>query len=287
MKSLLILVFAFVVSQNILADDIFIKAGNRANDNTEINLISSDNSKTVIDVKLNGFYNKKIDIQGNLFDNIFLQDFVSLGNEGQAALPTITKMIAIPNFKKVRVVINNSQSSTFESFDVVPYQPLPLRNTNGISNTFVKDNSYYASNKNFPLNIVSIKEIAVMRDYRIAVVTINPVQYNPAKKQLKVYTDINFELRYEGYSNVNNVTYQEQGISKSFRNIYKQVIFNYTDNNSFTVAPNMIVIVSDSLYNGVLPYANWKNKKGIKTVIKRESEISGSTDPSAQQIKDY
>jgi len=290
MKSLiLILISLFTFNEEILSDDLFIKAGNRAQNNDEINLVSSDNSKTVIQVSINGFYNRKTDQAGITYDNIYLKDHVSLGNEGQAALPVITKMIAIPNYKDVKIIINNAGSQIFNSFDVIPYQTPPLRNTNGISVNFKKDNGYYSSDKNYPENIVSIREIAVMRDHRIAVISINPVQYNPALRQLKVYTDIDFELKYEGYSDVNNVSYSSVGISKSFRNLYRQVIFNYNESgdNTFTVAPEMVVIVPDSLESSIMPYVNWKNKKGIKTTVKRRSEISGAPFPTALQIKDY
>ena len=288
MKSILLILAVFLLcSENILADDLFLKAGNRSRNANEINLLRSDNSGTVIDVKINGFYNRKTDLAGMTYDNIYLKDFVSLSDAGKAALPTITKMISIPNYKDVKIIINNTESEIFNSFNVIPYQTPALRNTNGISEDFQKDNSFYSSNKNYPENIVSIKEIAVMRDYRIAVVTINPVQYNPVLKQIKVYTDINFELKYEGYSGINNISYPSQGITKSFSNIYKQVIFNYTEDNTFTVAPKMVVIVPDSLESSIMPYVQWKMKKGIKTVIKRRSAISGLPNPTALEIKAY
>ncbi|MEO8664748.1 MAG: C25 family peptidase propeptide domain-containing protein, partial [Ignavibacteria bacterium] len=271
----LILVFtiSFVFAANIFARDTFIKAGNKAANENEIRLISSDAQKTSIEVNINGFYNKRIELSGSVYDNIYLKEFVSLGDAGQASLPVITKMIAIPNYKDVKVVITSSDHQTFGSYDIIPYQTPALRNTNGISDIFKKDNSYYSSNKYYPDNIVSIKEISVMRDYRIAVVTINPVQYNPTTKQVKVYSRINFDLKYEGYSDVNNVTYSVNGLSKSFQAMYKQLIFNYReDNSTFTAAPSMIIIASDSLYNSVQPLSEWKTKKGIKTVIKKTSE---------------
>ncbi len=288
MNSILLILAVFLLcSENIFADDLFIKTGNRSRNANEINLLRSDNTGTVIDVKINGFYNRKTDLAGMTYDNIYLKDFVSLSDAGKAALPTITKMISIPNYKDVKIIINNTESEIFNSFNVIPYQTPALRNTNGIADDFQKDNSFYSSNKNYPENIVSIKEIAVMRDYRIAVVTINPVQYNPVLKQIKVYTDINFELKYEGYSGINNISYPSQGITKSFSSIYKQVIFNYREDNSFTVAPKMVVIVPDSLESSIMPYVNWKMKKGIKTVIKRRSAISGLPNPTALEIKAY
>ncbi len=288
MKSLTILLSLFIfVTKPVSADDIFVKAGNRLQNRNEIKLISSDNYSTKIDIRINGFYNRKTMEAGKTFDNIYLEDFVSLGNEGQAALPVITKMIAIPDHKDVKIIINKSDSQIFGSYDVIPYQTPALRNTNDKSVLFSRDISFYSENKNYPENIVSIKEFAVMRDYRIAVVTINPVQYNPALRQIKVYTDINFELRYEGNSDVNNISYPSQTISKSFKNLYRQVIFNYKEDNSFTAAPKMVVIVPDSLESSIMPYVNWKNKKGIRTFIKRRSQISGAENPSAAEIKEY
>ena len=80
-------------------------------------------------------------------------------------------MIAIPNYKDVKIIINSPVSQIFNSFDVIPYQTPPLRNTACISVNFKKDNGYYSSDKYYPEKIVSIKEIAVMRDHRIAVIT--------------------------------------------------------------------------------------------------------------------
>ncbi|MEO8446673.1 MAG: C25 family cysteine peptidase [bacterium] len=287
MRSALLILSMIILPAIISAQDIFIKAGNRQSNTNEITLISTDNSKTVIDVKVNGFYNKKVTAVGQQFDNVSLKDFVSLGIPGQSALPTITKFISIPNHKNITININSADKQVFDSYNVLPYQTPPLRNSNGISQAFEKDDSYYSLNKDLPENIVSIKEIAVMRDHRIAVVTINPVQYNPSTGDLTVYTDINFELRYEGSSDVNNITFPSQGVSKSFRNIYKNVIFNYTPDNTFTTPPSMLIIVADSLYTNIIPYAQWKNKKGIKTQIAKRSEIAATNFPTSDEIKDY
>ena len=167
-SSLLIAALMLLFSGNVFSDEIFIKAGDRESNGTEIKLVNSDNSKTSIDVKVNGFYSKSIDINGTSYDNIYLKELVSLGTPGQAALPTITKFISIPNYKNVKIIVLNAESQNFNSYNVLPYQTPPLRNTNGVSNVFEKDNSYYSSNKNFPDEIVSVKEIAILRDHIVA-----------------------------------------------------------------------------------------------------------------------
>jgi hypothetical protein len=279
-----IIALVLLINSNSYADD-FIKAGNRADNDTKVNLLSSDNNRTVVNVEVNGFYNKNVNVENNSYNNVYLEGYTSIGETGAPSLPVITKYIAIPDYKDVRVQIESTVSEEFTSYDVIPYQAPPSRNTNGVNTTFIKDNGAYSLNAYAPSQIVSVKEIAVMRDYRIAVVTIHPVQYNPVEGKLKVYTDIKFSLNYEGYSDVNNVG-STAPKSAVFSNFYKSTIFNYREDAS-TASPRMLIITNDNLYNGVVPFAAWKNSKGIFTTIIKLTDIGSGPTPTGQQIKDY
>lgn len=280
-----ILALVILTQTSAYADD-FIKAGNRANNDTKVSLVSSDDNRTVVSVEVNGFYNKNINIDNHNYNNVYLDGYVSLGETGSPSLPVITKYIAIPDHKNVRVQIENAVSQEFSSYDVIPYQVPPSRNINAVTPSFVKDNNAYSVNSYSPSQIVSVKEIAVMRDYRIAVVTIQPVQYNPVSGKLNVYTDIKFSLNYEGYSDVNNAG--NTGLkSKVFENFYKSTIFNYQPDGSVTASPKMLIITNDNLYSGVLPLAAWKNSKGIFTTVVKLTDIGSGANPTGQQIKDY
>ena len=77
MKSLILMLLSlFTLNKEILPDDLFVKAGNSAQNNNEISLVSSDNYKTVIHVSINGFYNRKTDQAGITYDNIYIKDHV-------------------------------------------------------------------------------------------------------------------------------------------------------------------------------------------------------------------
>ncbi|MBS1518845.1 MAG: T9SS type A sorting domain-containing protein [Bacteroidetes bacterium] len=279
---ILLMPAAFLYSNNS-----YIKTGNSPAGKNEIRLISSDNSRTVISVIVDGFHSETKFIGGKNYDKISVDGYNSPGITGQASLPVLTKMISIPNYKNVTVKILGTEFSKFKVNIIIPDQDFPLRNSKARADGFSLDENYYSVNSDLPAEVVSVKEIAVFRDYRIAVISINPVRYNPVNKEIKVYSKIDFELAYDGYSSVNNVTNPRQERSKIFDNIYRQVIFNYSSDNTFLVAPKMLIITPDSLYNSILPLAEWKNQKGIKTTIALRSEINANGNPTSDEIKNF
>lgn len=284
------LILLLLPLHSIFANGKYIPTSKNSDVKNEVRLISSDNNNTVISVRVAGYSIVERSVTGENFDAINIEGYTSLGNTGQASLPVMTKMISIPNFKNVSIKILNSSEKNYSVNKIYPSQEFPLRNSNAEVKDFSYDKNYYTSDKNYPSEIVSIKEIAVMRDHRVAVISINPVRYNPAKNEMTVYDEIEFELVYDGYSNVNNVTNSVYSRSKSFENIYKNTIFNYgsiNNDNTFLIAPKMLILTADSLYNSILPFAEWKNQKGIKTTVTLRSEINANGNPTSTEIKNY
>lgn len=276
-------IFIVVISSfYILVSSVF--AGNEAN----INVISNDAVKTAINVTVSGINSeKKMAPDGITYDFVSLSNYNSLGNVGEASLPVITKFVQIPDYKNVTINIIGSSYNVYHNFEIYPYQELPSRNSN-ISGNFIKDNSYYSTNTYMPEQIVSIKEIAVMAGTRIAVININPVQYNPVTKELKVYRNVTFELNYSGYSDINNPASSSSGVSSFFNSTFTETIINYGQHpDTFSTAPNMIVICADGLFTPSETYVNWKNKKGLPTVLKKKSELGYGPTPTQNDIKAY
>lgn len=288
--TLLILGLVMITPCGVFANGKYISTSKSPEANNEIRLISSDNNKTVISVKVAGYTKEEKQVTGKNFDVINIEGYTSIGITGQASLPVMTKLISIPNFKNVSIKILNSTEKIYTVNKIYPGQEFPLRNSNIEVKEFSYDKNYYSTDRNYPSEIVSIKEIAVMRDHRVAVISINPVRYNPAKNEITVFDEFEFELVYDGYSNVNNITNPVYSRSKSFENIYKNTIFNYSsinNDNTFLIAPKMLIITADSLYNSILPFAEWKNQKGIKTNIVLRSEINANGNPTSLEIKNY
>jgi gingipain R len=286
-RCLLFVLTAILLFTNGYAGDKFNKTGNRISDDTKISVLSSDANKTVINVDVSGFYEKTVTEGDASYSNIYLKDYTSLGETGQASLPLIMKVVAIPNDRDVKVNIINVTAQDYSGYHISPMPEFPKRNGNGQVSYF-KDAAYYSRNEMLPGNIVEVKEIAAFRDYRVALVVINPMQYNPAQRNLKVYSEIEFELEYTGYNSTNNVTRSNPNESRSFEKMYENLILNYEQvrgTSGINEAPNMLIITADALYNGVLPLAQWKNQKGIRTEIATLTDIAPNA--SSSQIKAF
>ncbi|MBZ0203613.1 MAG: T9SS type A sorting domain-containing protein [Ignavibacteria bacterium] len=257
-----------------------------AGNDASVNVLSNSGSKTTLNVHLDGINSeKKIAGDGQSYDLISCGNYTSLGETGQASLPVIMKFVQIPNNKQVHITVLSSSSISKSNFELLPYQTPPLRNSIS-KQSFVKDKAYYSSASFMPEQIVQLKEIAVISGVRIAVITINPVQYNPSTNEIRIYNEITFELGYSGFSDNNNPSSPAK-ISGFFNNTLSKTIINYEPDLASVISPSMLVICADGLFNGAGQYANWKNRQGIKTSLYKKSELGFGSTPTAENVKAF
>lgn len=285
MKNLILVLFlALLQGAGLLAAEKFTQTDSGSGDEFSIRLNSSDNNSASLSFALPGFYTSDA---GNGYSAIRIEGAASVGDPGEAALPVISRFVQIPNGKSVRLVISRTEYSEHENYRVAPYSAPPLRSEKAGQSSATEGPVSYSTDRYSPEAAVLLKEIAVMRDLRIAVININPVQYNPVSGKIRVYSAIDFELFYEGVSDENNVTYSPQGMSKSFDRLYREMVLNYDGGSHFLTAPKLLVLTADELQPGIAPLTQWKQRKGMKTTVVRKSDITGNPSPTAEQVKAY
>lgn len=284
---LLAIITAFVSVAGLYAQESYIETGQTASSGLELKLLSTDELQTSVSANLSGFYTSQLTINGVEYNSVRIEDAVSLGSNGEPALPVVTKFVKIPNGKDVKIRIVKAEYTDLFGYKVSPYNDPPLRSSSAdIKNTFA-DRRFYSTDQLSPEEIVSVSEIAAFRDHRVAVITISPFQHNPVSGLLRVHHSIEFDIVCEGVSNVNNTGISSVGISKSFDMMYRQLILNYESPVHFAAAPKLLILTADELISGVAPLAGWKQWKGIKTTVLKKSEIAGVPSPSAEQVKSF
>lgn len=282
--TIIVLTFTLVAS-NLFAQERFVTSGKSYSQN-EVNLVSSNASKTAIDVKVAGV--KLSDNSALSYKTISLEGHTSIAKTGDASLPVIVKFIEIPDYKDVKINITGSDYVEEGNVSVMPQQEIPMRGAKE-QPAFTINNTYYRVNSFQPNNIVQLKEIALIGDRRVAVINIFPVSYNAVENTIRVYSDIQFELSYEGTSDINNSGVPVKRNSPSFDAIYKDVILNYDNSarSSNQETPKLLIIVHDSLYSSAVPFAEWKTLKGYQTEMLKISELGLGMNPNAVQIKSF
>ncbi|MCK4654247.1 MAG: gingipain R, partial [Candidatus Cloacimonetes bacterium] len=128
---------------------------------------------------------------------------------------------------------------------------------------------------------------AIMRDFRIVNVTVNPFQYDPKSKELKIITNINFVVNIDGTGG-DNIKICERKISRFFEPLYKAVILNYDE-----IIAGREEVYQDPSYLFIFPtvsqvetnlqdLVDWKHQKGFE--VSTQGFTSGT---SYSTIKSY
>jgi hypothetical protein len=200
---------------------------------------------------------------------------------GRPELPIITRFIAIPYNATCTAHVSQLTYGYLQNLDITPYQS----GTDYAPAAWSIDDAWYQKDHWFPEKIIELGQPAILRDVRIVPLTIRPFSYNPIKRELRIVESITIELEHAPGTCSNGKTNIRNSFSSTFRRLYEKTILNFTALYGQRGAErgSFLIIVPDALYNNVLPLAEWKHKRGDRTVVKKVSEVgSGSS-----QIKNY
>ncbi len=241
---------------------------------------------TEIQFSLDGYETKNISESGMNFQKISYWNEGEFLEIGKPKLPRFTRLIALPNQGNISVEIINFEEEVLSNIIVYPCQFVKSGSQPG-NTGFTIDELFYSGDKVFPKNIIEVGEPAIMRDLRVANVTINPFQYNPQTNELKIFKNVEFVVKCEGSGGV-NVKTTNRTQSKMFKSTYKSLIVNY-DSNSFREdefhQPNYLFIYPDDPVVEInLQYLiDWKHQKGFHVVAASTSQ----TGTTLNSIKNY
>ena len=172
---------------------------------------------------------------------------------GKPRLPIYTQRIGIPvaGTPVVTIIQARSEMRTIENVRVTPDDPVfPM---------LVSRGSPRASAKFYPTQLVEVIPGGFVRDQRIGSLQINPVQYNSATQQLKIFPSVTFRVHFPGaiiggtapttpstfreppraFENLFQGTLRNYQQAKSWRKQHR-TLYSITDGNQVPGAPSLI-----------------------------------------------
>lgn len=255
---------------------------------TGITVPNSDNYKTTVTIDIPGFYTDEEVIGGVSYQHISIPvtNGGTLTEIGNPQLPVIARFIAIPSDRDPEIKIIEQTEATFAGYNVYPVQP-PLPENQISNDEFQMDEKRYRTDAFYPETFVTANDPAIIRDYRVLPLIIQPVRYNPVTKELVMVKHLQIELVYNKIATKNVKTNFRPQISKTFEPLYRNFILNY----DFVQPPQdpvdgtYLIITHDNFYSAVLPLAEWKTRKGWKNKVVKTSDIAPN--PTLTQIYNY
>ena len=261
-------------------------------------VVSSDEEGVTFEVNLPGFERQEMEIEGEEYQKLNVPGGGHTAEVGKPEVATIGTFVAIPYGYDVRIEIIDDRFAILEGYHIYPAQEPSLDFERAKEPEFTKDDETYASNTFYPVPIAAVGEPGELRGYRVVFVAFYPIQFNPVSRQLQVHSHFVARLTYLGVIDKDLTTERIEYRSKAFEPIYRNFISNYEtfeetigvkelELGEVTVGrgADYLIITHDSFYDNIIPLAEWREAKRLKTRIVKTSEIGN--DVSADDIANY
>jgi hypothetical protein len=196
--------------------------------------------------------------------------------EGHPSVPQITRFCRIPNTGSAELVLNDAEYDVVDDMEVFPFQ-----NDSGAFGRLAKDELMYTKDEWYPANIASLSDPMIMRDFRVVLVTLNPVQVNPVTHQARIYRHLSADVVANDTPGINEIDYHRRP-SGAWAPIYRNMIANLDDGalDDMTTTPGSILIITNSNATPLQwadSLAEWKTRAGYRTVIYSRATWSATT----------
>lgn len=229
----------------------------------------------------------------NIYSEMFIQNESIYGDFGNPQFPVFYKLLQIPDSIDYKVTYTYGKTYDIDLLAetgteyLYPAQPPISKTPQEIE--FIKNIKAYQVNEYLPESLVIINDEIIARGRRLIPLTIFPVKYNPESQIIRVYSDI--EIRIDIIDP--NIAKTHQSLSRyesSFSRVYDYATIGSRELKDLSGIKGfsdegILVIIADNLYSGITPFIEWKEKKGYRVTLTKQSDITnGNTNTG---IKNY
>lgn len=174
--------------------------GSDSDGNNPVSLVSESSNGVDFQVSIDFPNISKLQTKGGKFIKIEISDFDHYGQVGEPALPALRKLVLLPQGADVRVVAEPLNTETLELDGLVVPNQAPVEKIPGAFQTaqFAFNESAYGEDRYVVGRLAQIVEEGVMRNHRLGLLEITPVDYNPARGELLITTEFKIHIEYAG-----------------------------------------------------------------------------------------
>jgi hypothetical protein len=252
--------------------------------NTGFNLVDQDASGVTIAHYVSEMTLEELVINGQTQSVINISGVMLPNNAGAPNLPGNGRMIAIPQGATANFRIISSKMEVMDNIEIAPAPEIPFENDDSPL-VYQRDPEIYNNNSFYPANPVILSDSRKLRGVDYVILGVTPFQYNPVTKQLRIYTELEVEVTFEG----GNGHFGENRLrSRFWEPILRQNLVNYQTlpiiNFNRAVGPTddddceyIIICPDDPDFEAWADtLKNWRTLQGIITNVFTLSDIGGN-----------
>ncbi|MCG8700497.1 MAG: C25 family cysteine peptidase [Bacteroidales bacterium] len=211
--------------------------------------------------------------------------------KGAPELPKQTVALAISESNEMEAEIVSSKFIEVKNVLVAPSKGVLSRTVQpkDVPYTYGKE---YRKNKFYPSQLVSLNDPYIIRDVRGQSVVVNPFQYNPATKVLRIYTEISVRIKETNKRGTNAIMRTEAAqrpVDGEFNKIYSNHFINYNSNTRKSLSDGfgrMLIVCHGPFMGTMKEFVDWKRSIGYTVDLVDYSKI-GNASALQKYVKNY
>lgn len=195
-------------------------------------------------------------------------------------VPTLNRFVRLHETGGVHVEI---EAVNFRTVIIENYTIADGSSLDDLENTNVSEEGF------FPANLVNIGDPAILRDFRVASISVAPVQVNSESGEVRIYDQIDFKVVRDESSSVNELQSTPTTLSQTFLPIYQQFLdWELDELDDYEVYQGGICVVAPATYlnNNLVPWLEWKKQKGYEIITLLANQDSYQLASSIQSAWD-
>ena len=222
------------------------------------------------------------------FSEIAIEGTYASGEIGTPQLPASHQLLAVPFGATPSVNVINYSTTDYSLSDygintILPHQPSVRKDQRPEDVEFVYNAAAYQTRSLATAPQASIEMQGTLRGVQVGSLVINPVSYNAASNTLRVFNNIEVEVRFDGADQaetermlLNTYSPYFDIVYKQFFN-YRQIMDVYDDHPDLMAYPvNMIVVAPEDYISTLQPWLNWKTQKGFYVNVVTTTQAGGN-----------
>jgi len=229
-----------------------------------VTIVKQGPGATILDVTIPGVETESKTVAGETYTVVRLPGEPAMtGKVGAPGLPQIIRNLGLPDGARVSIEVLESQYQTFTGMLVYPAQK-PL--TDLEQESFTIDHGAYSQDAEYPDALTRVAYQTVWRGLPFANVVLSPMTYNPAQRELRVYSHLRVRVNHAGFA-------VRRKVEPWMAAIYRNNIDNFDQlgaDISWDDNPGVrYLVITTPNYSGTWldSLVNWHQKRGIETRV--------------------
>ena len=202
---------------------------------------------------------------------------------GEPEVPYISTLVQINPNRKYSVEYSVKSSRKIEGVKIFPFQGYEYQVSQPIEKV---DDELYSTDIQFPGQKIYFSEPGLMRGIAVSSLSFSPYSYNPNKRTLEIYDEVDIVVRDIGPS-TDQIEMHERKRSHEFESLISDDIvnYNYSLTNVEYQQPSILYICggSSASNSAFQQLVEWRRERGYVVYVSSLSDIGSS----AYSIKEH